>query len=156
MRLIVMSDSHGRDEMVEAVLKQEPEADYYLHCGDLCSDPRRFPQLILVQGNMDYFPEEIPLERVIHAGKTTILMVHGHRFPGYDRLNQLAREARKQGCDLVVWGHTHRPEITAVDGITLANPGSLYYNRDRSRPGYLVVTAGPDGFTVERKTVEEK
>jgi hypothetical protein len=35
--------------------------------------------------------------------------------------------------DIVMFGHTHKPVIQTVDGLTLINPGSLSYPRQQDR-----------------------
>ena len=43
MRIIVASDSHGSNEILDTIYDQHPEASLFLHCGDLCEDPRNYP-----------------------------------------------------------------------------------------------------------------
>ena len=54
MQVVVMSDSHGRDDQIKAVIRQECEADFYLHCGDVCSSTKKFPNVLFVEGNCDF------------------------------------------------------------------------------------------------------
>ena len=42
-------------------------------------------------------------------------------------LGVLAHEAKEKGCDVALYGHTHRADICEMDGVTLINPGSLRY-----------------------------
>ena len=35
MKILVVSDTHGRDEKLERVVEQEQPFDYLIHCGDV-------------------------------------------------------------------------------------------------------------------------
>jgi len=151
MKIVLMSDSHGYDENVRQVLAANQDADVFLHCGDLSSDDRLFPQLVCVQGNNDYY-SDFPPERVLSYGGLHFFMTHSHHFPPVGRPQALAARARQLGCDVVLYGHTHAYDDRYVDGIHLLNPGSLYYNRDMSKPGYMVLTIDSRGrLKTERK-----
>ena len=39
MKIVVVSDSHGRDDALEYVLQQHGDAYAYIHCGDIDADP---------------------------------------------------------------------------------------------------------------------
>ncbi|MBO4218849.1 MAG: metallophosphoesterase [Erysipelotrichaceae bacterium] len=151
MKLAVMSDSHGYDEEVRKVLKKEKNADYFIHLGDLCSDPRSFPQLIILRGNNDY-DHDLPLQLVSEFCGLRIFMCHGHRFLFYQREEAIARQARENDCRIALFGHTHDFYDNVIDGVRLLNPGSLMYNRSGAETGYLVIDIGEDGsYQVTRK-----
>jgi hypothetical protein len=48
-------------------------------------------------------------------------------------LRTIEDEARSRGMDIVMFGHTHKPVIQTIDGVTLINPGSLSYPRQQDR-----------------------
>ncbi|MBQ9037418.1 MAG: YfcE family phosphodiesterase [Erysipelotrichaceae bacterium] len=149
MKIVVMSDSHGHNENIQDVLEKEPHANGYLHCGDVCSSTRYFPDVIFVSGNCDYDPD-LPKFAVVDFGKLKIYMTHGDRI--YDRDKTLAKWAKEKGCQIVVHGHTHCQTDITVDGIRILNPGSLSVNRDGTPLGYIVIeTDGTDNYTVTRK-----
>ncbi len=148
MKIVVMSDSHRNDAKVEQILKLEPDADGYLHCGDLCSEKRKFPDIVFVLGNCDY-DDDLPRFRTVTFGQIRILMCHGDRI--FDRDHALARMAKDKNCQIVVHGHTHIPSDIVVDGIRILNPGALSYNRDFSDIGYIVINTDGTSYTVERK-----
>ncbi len=151
MRLVIMSDSHGYDENVSAVLKKERKADYFIHLGDLCSDRHKFPKLIILRGNNDY-DYDLPLQLVSEFNGIRFLMCHGHRYPFYCREEALARAGRENKCPYVLFGHTHDFCDEEVDGIRLLNPGSLMYNRSGQDIGYLIIEISDAGkVEVSRK-----
>ena len=150
MKIVVMSDSHSVDGNVEKVLRREKDADMFIHCGDLVSDRRRFPDLYVVRGNCDY-DNQLPLVRYLDLEGVRAMVVHGHNI--YDRIKSLAASANEHDCQLVFYGHTHVPADEVCYGVRLLNPGSLSYNRDRSKLGYLVINVSGTDYTVERKTL---
>ena len=39
----------------------------------------------------------------------------------------LAQETKRRGADIALYGHTHKPLITQLNGVTLINPGSMRF-----------------------------
>jgi putative phosphoesterase len=104
-------------------------SDLILHAGDLVSaafleELRSLgPPVEAVYGNMDE-PElraALPKEWVIEAGEVRIGMVH---IPGPAVRRSERLVARFPGCDAVVYGHTHIPEVERHEGVWILNPGS--------------------------------
>ena len=146
-----MSDSHGYDENVQAALDANSDADAFLHCGDLSSDSRLFPQLVCVKGNNDYY-NDFPYERILEYGGVRFYMIHSHTVSSIDRRHNLASLAKENDCSVVLYGHTHAYDDRYVDSVHLLNPGSLYYNRDFSKPGYMIINIDSRGrLKTERK-----
>jgi hypothetical protein len=51
-----------------------------------------------------------------------------------------------RGCDIAMYGHTHRPFLDTIDGVTILNPGSLSYPRQSGhQPSYMVMEMDDDG-----------
>lgn len=151
MKLVVMSDSHGYDENVRKVLKKEKKTDYFIHLGDLCSDARLFPQMIVIRGNNDY-DYDLPMQLISDFNGVRILMCHGHRFLFYQRESSIAALARENNCQFALFGHSHEFYDNVIDGVRLLNPGSLMYNRSGEDVGYLVIEIDDDRkYTVTRK-----
>ena len=151
MKIVVMSDSHGRNAKVDKVMMRERDADMFLHCGDLCSSSRNYPDMLTVRGNCDW-DYDLPNYRVVDCGKLHILMVHGDGL--WDFKKELSDFARSKHCTICVFGHTHRFYDKTVHGVRLLNPGSLAYNRDENDPGYLIINVNEDGlYTVEKKVL---
>ena len=153
LKLVVMSDSHGHDEMIEKVMSANRDADYMIHLGDLCSDRHKFPQLIFVRGNCDY-DNDMPVTLISEFNGLRFFITHGHKAGSWNREETLAHLASAQDCSIVLYGHTHVPSDNTVDGVRLLNPGSLYYNRDGSELGYLILNISKDGrLKVKRMSV---
>ena len=84
MRILVLSDSHGRLSPMEAAVEAvRPQRIFHLGDGwDAARDlHRHYPDIPLhqVRGNCDYRPGE-PEEETLLIGGLRILLCHGHRF----------------------------------------------------------------------------
>jgi putative phosphoesterase len=81
------------------------------------------PPVHAVFGNADEpaVRELLPKELVVEAGGARIGMAHvpGPRAGREERLVK-----RFPGCDAVVYGHTHLPEVTREGIVWILNPGS--------------------------------
>ena len=148
MKIIVVSDSHGKQGILEQIVEKHPDADAYLHCGDIEDYAENYPSYIVVQGNIDIY-YDYPDERVITAGSHRIYMTHGHHFSYIKRLEQMADTAKAKDCDIVCYGHTHVAADDVVHGIRLINPGSLWRSRDGRGPSYAILTLQEEQVDVE-------
>ena len=154
MQLLVISDTHGRYDVLKEVVLSHPDADMIVHCGDGQFDTERlldaYPEyeerMVRVRGNCDY-SREIPLMRLLplpYGHKALVL--HGHRMLGGDFQENLVRNAKENGADLVLFGHLHARIDRNVSGIHLFNPGSPVQPRDQFLPSYGLVDVYPDGY----------
>lgn len=131
-KLIIISDSHGNPKGVADLLPLIAENDYLIHLGDGAADVREarglYPEKVYAcSGNCDFF-SPIPEDGEIEVEGVRIYFCHGHRYGVKSGLSALAQEAKKRGCDVALYGHTHQAKITELDGVTLINPGSLRYS----------------------------
>lgn len=154
MRILAVSDSHGRNDYVRQAVEQTEHTmgkiDAMLHMGDVEADVDELRSMIkgdlyIVGGNCDYNPELSSYLRFTLGGYN-ILITHGNRLSvSYDLL-QLQLFAEQNGADLVMYGHTHQPYLQEVDGLTIINPGSIAYPRQAGRmKTYLVMEIANDG-----------
>ena len=128
MKILVLSDSHGRvDAMKEAVRLEQP--DLIMHLGDLVRDAdaldRRFPEipLIRVPGNCDG-TSRLAGVLVYQTCGVKLFLCHGHQYgvkAGYYRATLAAREA---GAQVLLFGHTHVQYCELYDGLWILNPGA--------------------------------
>ena len=138
---LIISDSHGRRKPLEKVLPLVGENDYIIHLGDGAGDLRdvssKYPEkTYLLKGNCDAFPWQE--ECVIEAEGLSILCCHGHKYGVKSGLSRLAYRAKELGCEIALYGHTHRASIDEVGGVLCINPGSAGSYSDPSYC-YLVV-----------------
>jgi putative phosphoesterase len=91
-----------------------------------------------VFGNMDEpaLREALPERHVVEVGGARIGMVHvpGPRVGREERL-----AAWFPGCDAVVYGHTHVPQVERHRGVWILNPGSPTERRRAPRRSMLVL-----------------
>ena len=76
--------------------------------------------VVHVRGNMDEVPAP---DKEIITWQVKILLLHGQQVSPRGDHGQLQDLGRRNGCKVVVSGHTHKPEV--IEGnIVLLNPGS--------------------------------
>ncbi|MGN1343660.1 MAG: metallophosphoesterase family protein [Traorella sp.] len=138
MKIVLMSDSHGRNDLIDMIIKLHPDAKMYLHCGDIECDERVYPMLTTVKGNNDYFAD-YPTMVKLKLGTYRVLMLHSHTCPYRNKDSFMAHLAKQYECDTVFYGHSHVAKDEIVDGVRLINPGSLYYSRDGRPVSYCVI-----------------
>jgi len=81
------------------------------------------PPVEAVYGNADEpaLRELLPKQRVVEVENTRIALVH---IPGPAAGREARLAARFPGCDAVVYGHTHLPQVEHAAGGWMLNPGS--------------------------------
>ena len=126
--MIVLSDTHGHRDNVWRLEGAFKECDYILHLGDGALDMSEvlalYPKKTFVcRGNCDL--ARAPREGELEIEGVKIFFCHGDAYRVKWELFRLAEEAKSRGCQLALFGHTHRAEIAEVDGVTLVNPGSM-------------------------------
>ena len=151
MKILVMSDSHGRRDLVIKCIRQHPDVQVVLHLGDLVGDFRdmdkTFPELEFfnVKGNCD-FGSDIPAERMITLQGVNILLTHGHTQGVNYGVSGLVGTARRKGAAIALFGHTHVPYNKYHNGIYVLNPGSLAHPRDCSKASYGLIEITNQGI----------
>ena len=131
MKILVISDSHGRRTTLEDVVSicGRPGApDMIVHLGDNISDARYLRQrvtqpVLAVPGNCDWSDEEA--ERVEKIGGIDMLICHGHTLHVKQTLLPLACRAQEKGVRAALFGHTHTQFMGYEYGVLLLNPGAL-------------------------------
>jgi putative phosphoesterase len=132
VRVAVIADTHlprGARRLPDRCVAELRAADAILHAGDLSSLPfleelRSFGTPVhAVWGNVDEsavrleLPEELVVELAGH--RVGVVHIAGPRVGREARL-----VTRFPGCDVVVYGHTHQPQLERHDGVWVLNPGS--------------------------------
>lgn len=146
---IVVSDSHGRRGCMEKIAPLIAENSGFIHLGDGVSDARRVESdpenTYLLRGNCDFsYAQE---ECVIREEGVSVFCCHGHRYGVKSGLERLTARAKELGCEVALYGHTHRACVEEREGVLLVNPGSL---GDYAEPSYcyLVLHRGKATATV--------
>ncbi|MBP5198694.1 MAG: metallophosphoesterase [Lachnospiraceae bacterium] len=143
MKIIVVSDTHGRNENYFKVLELH-NPDMVIHCGDVENSEYALESaaecpVYMVRGNNDFFTE-LPAELELQIGKYKCFVTHGHNYYVSMSAKHIKREAIDRGADIVFYGHTHKPVVDMDDDVIAVNPGSLSYPRqDGRRPSYVIM-----------------
>lgn len=156
--LVVLADTHSETgpELTAHLRTQIDDAEGLLHAGDFTTEQTLdvFESLASsfwgVTGNSDTagVAQRLPETQVVERFGQRILLVHGHR---HDE-TALGLLGRQEQADIVVVGHTHRPGIETVGGMTVVNPGSHADPRGH-RPAYARIAATEDGVRVWLRTI---
>jgi putative phosphoesterase len=130
--IAVIADTHlprGARRLPDACVERLRHADLILHAGDFTSvafleELRGLgPPVEAVYGNMDEpaLRASLPKELVVEAEAARIGIVH---IPGPAAGREARLAARFPGCDAVVYGHTHIPQVERAGEAWILNPGS--------------------------------
>jgi putative phosphoesterase len=137
----VISDTHGllRPEALQAL----QGSSLILHAGDI-GGPEILKTLATIapvtaiRGNIDTaaWAHALPATEVIEAGGVSIYVLH-------DR-SRLDLDLKAAGFRVLVYGHSHQPEIKELDGVLYFNPGSAGPRRFKLPVsiGRLMIKAG--------------
>lgn len=120
-RIGLISDTHGllRSEAIQALAGSE----LILHAGDV-GKPEILQRLaaiapiVAVRGNIDIadWALALPLTAEVEAHSTRIYILHD--------IHQLAIDPTASGFQVVVSGHSHKPQREERAGVLYLNPGS--------------------------------
>ena len=120
MKLGILSDTHGR--LRDEVLRLLAGSDLILHAGDVGATEvlerlRTLAPVLAVRGNTDTDPPltSLPFSVVDDLAGQRVCMVHRRE----DVLPAWPREAA-----LVIFGHSHRPELEWHGKALFLNPGA--------------------------------
>lgn len=150
MRVLIISDTHGNHRNLDKVLEREGEFDLLLHMGDTEGGEYYIEStagcpVYIVMGNNDFFAD-LPKEQEVEIGRYKVLMTHGHYYYVSRDTERLKNTARQRGFDIVMYGHTHRPDIDLEGDVKVINPGSLSYPRQIGRKGsYIIMETDMEG-----------
>jgi putative phosphoesterase len=150
-RIGVISDNHGYLDPV--VLERFAGVTHIIHAGDIV-DPGILAALesvapvTAVAGNLDDGELGERLPREVSGVVSGVRFVVGHKPK---RLLKRLSTGRIEGArpDLVVWGHTHVPSATWVDGALYLNPGTASSpDEEDDGPSVAIVEVEPTGLAV--------
>lgn len=142
MRILIVSDTHGKHGNLEEVLEKESPIDLLIHAGDVeetyyidaaVNCPKH-----MVAGNNDYFTQ-LPKEKEFALGKYKVFLTHGHNYHLYTGTQRLKQAARSRGANLVIYGHTHCPNLDFGEDVVAINPGSISEPRQKGRDATYIL-----------------
>ena len=147
MKIIVVSDIHGRYERLIELMDMHKDADALIFLGDGLADLTRadaysYPFTVFaVRGNCDVqlFPwrDDVPVEMTLNFEGFKFLILHGHSRSVKSGLDDALLASKAKGANVLLYGHTHvpqekyLPEGTKINNwisigpLHILNPGSL-------------------------------
>lgn len=148
MKVIIVSDSHGKKEILDEIREEHNDAVAFLHCGDIELESNMIKGYQIIQGNNDLYLD-YPQSLIVEVANTKIFIIHGHQFMIRSRVSLLVARAKELGCDVACFGHTHVAHSEIYDGVLCINPGSIWRSRDGREPSYAILTINGDKKDVE-------
>jgi len=156
MKIVVLSDTHikGEVDWLSPELKKIfQKIGFIIHCGDFVipyvyQELSKLGKVIAVHGNMDAFElkEELPPKITFQIERKKIGIIHGFGSP-------YGLEARVgtalPGVDVVLYGHSHRPQNIILNDVLFFNPGSLTNNRFTPFNSYGIIELDSRGVKGE-------
>jgi putative phosphoesterase len=150
MKILIVSDSQGRNYYLEKVIEKVKPIDLLIHLGDFDSS-EEYIELIapcrveMVSGNNDYFTG-IDKDKVITLGKYSVFLSHGHRYGVNYGTERIKEVAMINGSSIAIFGHTHRPLIDLTSSVWAINPGSITQPRQEGgAPTFIIMDIDSKG-----------
>ena len=86
MKILIVSDTHRKDDNLKKVLEEVKPIDMFIHLGDAEGSEQFIPEWLnpecevqMVRGNNDFF-SDLDREREIRIGQYQVLLTHGHYY----------------------------------------------------------------------------
>ena len=156
MKILIVSDTHRRNENYIRAVERVAPIDMVIHCGDIEGSEYLIAEYAgcpvqRVMGNNDFFAD-LPREKEFVVGKYRIWLTNGHNYYVSMGNETIKREARARGVDIVMYGHSHKPVVDLGEDVIAVNPGSLTYPRQEGRrPSFIIMDLDRKGeahFTI--------
>lgn len=150
MRILVISDSHRKTNVIDKILESQSEAQHVFFLGDNVLDIEDFEFLYpekkfhLVCGNCDFASVIQAVGLEVINGKR-IFYTHGHSYSVKYGITRLKEVAKQNSYDIVLFGHTHISQVLYEDGIYFVNPGSCSNARE-GHNSYAVIDIAENGI----------
>ncbi len=150
MKILIVSDTHGKNNYILKTLERVSPIDLLIHLGDYEGGEEYIKSVVtcpmeMVSGNNDFF-DGLPKEKIVQIGKYNVMLTHGHRYGVYYSTTELREAAIRNKADIVMFGHTHIPMIDLKEQTWLINPGSLGLPRQHGKvPTFIIMDIESNG-----------
>ena len=139
----VISDTHGR--LPQSVLEVFEKTDLIIHAGDI-GDPEILNSLgkiaptIAVRGNMDAgkWARRLPPNKTVKIGRRQLHALHD--------VYNLDINLDSNNYHVVIYGHTHQPQVEKQQGVLYVNPGSAVHPRFGYPPSVAILQIEGDSI----------
>jgi phosphoesterase, MJ0936 family len=145
MRILVLSDTHGDTNKAEEAIRRNKGINLIIHLGDYFRDAQKlsnmFPEIPIeyIYGNSDFMIEDVPAEKMLEIDGKRIFITHGHRYSVKWDYDKLYKKAEEMNADVLLFGHTHIPDLIEKGKYYVLNPGSTSDPRDDSNESYAII-----------------
>ncbi|MFZ7104039.1 MAG: metallophosphoesterase family protein [Peptococcaceae bacterium] len=116
-----------------------------IHAGDvveecILDELAGLAPVIAVAGNIDSerIKEKYPAKRIMEIEKVKIGICHGHGKSG-KTIERAFKSFAGDKVNLIIFGHSHQPVLTEMNGVVMFNPGSPTDPRREPRPSYGMI-----------------
>ena len=128
MKILVVSDTHG-NYLAPLECMIDTKIEMIIHLGDNIHDAKELEPLleipiVKVPGNCDHGAIE-PRDITLNLEGRIFFITHGDHCRVKTGTDLLAQRAKQKNADVALYGHTHCPLVSKVEGILLINPGTL-------------------------------
>lgn len=150
MRILIISDSHRRGDIVDKIISSQPDAKHVFFLGDNTADIEDLQYVYtdkifhIVSGNCD-FCSPYPNTGIEKVNGINIFYTHGHTYGVKGGVENLRTAALARNCQIALYGHTHISNTVYSDGVYIVNPGSCAASRYGSN-SYAVIDILPSGI----------
>jgi len=150
MKILVISDTHGDTNKAEEAIRSNKEVNLIIHLGDYFRDAQKlsglFPNIPIeyIYGNSDFMINDVAAEKMLNVCGKKIFITHGHRYSVKWDYDKLFKKAEELHADILLFGHTHIPDIVKKDKYYVLNPGSTSDPRDDSDESYAIIDIDND------------
>ena len=145
----ILADTHGR--LPPSVAKVFQKVDLIIHAGDI-GDPEIIAALTkiapttAVRGNMDMgsWTDQLRKNETMTVADKHVHVIH--------EFHNLDLKANDSEYHVVIYGHTHRPQVDKQQGVLYINPGSAVQPRFGYPPSVALLEINADA--VEARLVD--
>jgi hypothetical protein len=152
MKVGILSDTHIRKGRIipRFVWEALVDVDTILHAGDIVTESvleelGLLAPVIAVKGNCDWWVEDLPAKTIIQLGNLKIGITHGYLGKGNNTPLRALNTFLEDEVDMIIFGHSHIPYKTFLNGIMMFNPGSPTERRGQPHFSMGLMTI-EDGF----------
>lgn len=146
-KIILLSDTHDRNNFLnDRIICKFKDFDHIIHAGDyisvgIVSQLESIKDFYGVAGNCDSWGvfNKLGRKKIIKVEGLSIGICHGDGYR-FSALENSKRIFKKDNVDIVVFGHSHVPNITEEKGIVYMNPGSTSFPRRGNNKTFGVIT----------------
>ena len=119
-----------------------------VHAGDIdtpdvLKELKDVAPVIAVRGNMDrgHWATQLPVTDLITVDKIVLFALHD--------VYRLDLDPAAAGIHAVIYGHSHRPQMEAKNGVVFINPGSASLPRHNHPPTVAILSMSDQLINVE-------